>query len=321
MLLGIDVSRYQGYIDWDTVKNNVEFAIIKAGGSDDGLYEDSRFGFNLKRAREVNIPRGFYYFVGGGDPLGEAIHFHSIVGNLQDGELVALDFEINHPDPVGYCLSFLRKAKELFGVKPLFYSNQDRIVNIDWSPIASEGYGLWCADYYDDNTYNHSFDIGAWSTLAIYQYTSTARLPGISENVVDMDVFYGDLKSFLAYGKSFKEVKKDVSIKLTDPYQVGPKKWRIDWADFATPGIKGYWLHLAFPSGKDAGVEWNEKELKGEIWYFSNGQEPFQHKDTISLNPGETKPISLQVGFMGAIEVDYDQEDVGHLSNTYIYEP
>ena len=62
---GIDVSHWQGTIDWDKVKAaGIKFAIIKAGGSDAGFYTDSRWEANYTGAKSAGIPIGAYYFVG-----------------------------------------------------------------------------------------------------------------------------------------------------------------------------------------------------------------------------------------------------------------
>jgi len=62
---GIDVSHWQGTIDWNKVKEaGIQFAIIKAGGSDDGFYTDSKWEANYKGAKAAGIPIGAYYFVG-----------------------------------------------------------------------------------------------------------------------------------------------------------------------------------------------------------------------------------------------------------------
>ena len=62
---GIDVSHWQGTIDWNKVKAaGIKFAIIKAGGSDAGFYTDSKWEANYKGAKAAGIPIGAYYFVG-----------------------------------------------------------------------------------------------------------------------------------------------------------------------------------------------------------------------------------------------------------------
>ena len=57
---GIDVSRWQGSFDFARAKSKegVEFAIIKAGGADSGLYKDSQFEANYKKCVECGLPKG-----------------------------------------------------------------------------------------------------------------------------------------------------------------------------------------------------------------------------------------------------------------------
>ena len=65
MKQGIDVSKWQGVIDWGKVKaSGISFAILKCGGSDAGFYTDSTFEYNYKEAKKNGIAVGAYYFVG-----------------------------------------------------------------------------------------------------------------------------------------------------------------------------------------------------------------------------------------------------------------
>ena len=60
---GIDISRWQGEFDMDqAVAEGFRFAILKAGGGDDGLYKDSRFEENYENAKRLGIPVGAYWF-------------------------------------------------------------------------------------------------------------------------------------------------------------------------------------------------------------------------------------------------------------------
>ena len=62
---GIDVSAWQGIINWLKVsKTGVKFAILKAGGADDGYYKDSKFERNYEGCKENGISVGAYYFMG-----------------------------------------------------------------------------------------------------------------------------------------------------------------------------------------------------------------------------------------------------------------
>lgn len=65
MIQGIDVSRWQGQIDWNKVKvSGIKFAILKCGGSDAGFYSDRTFEANYKGCKDNGIAVGAYYFVG-----------------------------------------------------------------------------------------------------------------------------------------------------------------------------------------------------------------------------------------------------------------
>ena len=84
MRFGIDVSRWQGDFDFARAKNNegVEFAILKAGGADDGLYKDSKFEANYKKCEECGLPKGAYFFGNArsvSDARKEAEYFLSIL--------------------------------------------------------------------------------------------------------------------------------------------------------------------------------------------------------------------------------------------------
>ena len=83
---GIDVSRWQGSFDFARAKSKegVEFAIIKAGGADSGLYKDSQFEANYKKCMECGLPKGAYFY-GNARSTAEArkrqdISFHSLRG-------------------------------------------------------------------------------------------------------------------------------------------------------------------------------------------------------------------------------------------------
>lgn len=63
-LHGIDVSKWQGVIDYSTTAKNIDFAIIKAGGSDNGLYCDKYFEKNYRGFKNAGVPIGAYFFAG-----------------------------------------------------------------------------------------------------------------------------------------------------------------------------------------------------------------------------------------------------------------
>jgi len=197
-MMGVDVSKWQGTIDWDQVRSHAAFALVKAGGDEDGTYTDGQFACNRDEVRRLGIPHGFYYYAGGGDPVKEAEHFASIVGKLEPGEVVALDLEIDHPDPVGYSLQFLVRAEQLFGVKPLLYTNMNRVWSHDWRAVVNNGNPLWGA-IYDENLYKLP-EPGFWPEVTIKQFTSKGVIPGITSNTVDLNYFSRNAADFEAMG-------------------------------------------------------------------------------------------------------------------------
>lgn len=61
---GIDVSHWQGDFNFARAKSNegVEFAILKAGGGDAGLYKDSKFEANYEKCEDCGLPKGAYFY-------------------------------------------------------------------------------------------------------------------------------------------------------------------------------------------------------------------------------------------------------------------
>lgn len=200
-LKGIDISRWQGNINWDEVKKAVDFAIIKASGGDDGLYPDGQFARNKAEARRVGILRGYYHFAGGvHSPEEEADHFVNTVGDLQKGEIMALDWEVHHSNPVDWCLKFLQRVETRVGFKPVIYMNSATCNALNWGPVIANNNGLWIANWGSNNGVPGSPpSVGKWPFWAIWQYSSSGSVAGIAGRV-DMDVFNGDATAFKKYG-------------------------------------------------------------------------------------------------------------------------
>ena len=207
MLKGVDISKYQGTVNFDALKSAVDFVIIKAssGAPDPGQtaaqYADSQFTHNRDEARRVGILRGFYHYAYPeyNSPEAEAQCFHDVVGNLQDGELLVLDYESSWGgNKVDWCKKFLDKLSALYGgYKPLIYLNLATTKAADWSSVISANYGLWLAQW----DYNASAPMNPnspWPFLAMRQYSNKENIAGL--NPVDGDVFYGDAAAFNRYG-------------------------------------------------------------------------------------------------------------------------
>lgn len=196
-----DISRWQGVVNWDVFKDQIQAVVIKAGGADGGLYVDNLFARNRDEARRVGLPRWFYWYKGGaGSAEQQAQFFVQAVGGLQAGEGLVLDDENEPSINVDFVCKFADEIKRLTGLNIVLYSNQARFTG-NLQPIKDRNIGAWSAKYGS----NSGVPEGNPATAGIlpvimWQYTSTARIPGVTANSVDMNIFYGSQDQFKAYG-------------------------------------------------------------------------------------------------------------------------
>lgn len=193
---GIDVSKWQGEIEWDRVKNaGVEFAILRAGyrGSVTGaLVEDPCFMENLRGATAAGIPVGIYFFTQATDEV-EAVEEASMVLSLMK------DFKIEYPifiDTEGaggngradalsvetrtlVCEAFCRTIENA-GHRAGVYASKNWFEK-RLQVSALDRYVIWLAEYREVPRYEGYYEM--------WQYTSQGAVDGIAGNV-DLDVSY-----------------------------------------------------------------------------------------------------------------------------------
>lgn len=200
---GIDVSKWQGVIDWATVfAHGVEFALVKA--TQGGGEVDAQFARNSAELRRLNFRRGWYHFPDASrDPAAEARKFLSVVGTT-DGEVRMLDVEddpgldaathiFGAKDPVGWVAAWCAEVIDQGCPPPLVYLSASKVAEYDWARVVGLNVGLHVADWG-----NPSPDSGQWPFWAIHQDTNAAHFPGIAAPV-DADVFNGDGKAWDKY--------------------------------------------------------------------------------------------------------------------------
>src|SRR5690242_15940286 len=118
---GLDVSKWQGRIDWAEAKTQTGFVIAKAT---QGVTEvDSQYAHNLDLARVEQIPRGSYHYPDAGDPHAEAAWYvrHN---QRRNGEMQALDCEgvlLEHHNPVKWVHKWMHRVLHLSDNLPLIY--------------------------------------------------------------------------------------------------------------------------------------------------------------------------------------------------------
>lgn len=187
MTNGIDVSAWQGDIDFAKVKAaGIDFVIIKAGGSDDGFYTDSKFEQNYKNAKAAGLHVGAYYypgryFVSEQDGIADAERFYQIIKGKQFDMPLYVDIEEQSPADkdavtkatVAFC-RYLENKKYWAGVYGSEYSTfKDRLRSQLVEPFT-----WWVANYGAEPTHG-----------AIWQNSCTGKIPGINGDV-DTDICY-----------------------------------------------------------------------------------------------------------------------------------
>ena len=192
---GVDVSAYQGDIDWQQVKDSgIDFAIIRLGyrGYESGkLVEDAYARKNLAGAAEAGLKVGAYFFSQALNikEVDEELEFMlEILGEQYLAMPLVLDWEIptanarsarmNKETLTQLQLHFCKKVSDI-GYKPMIYFNWHQSENL-YDLHAMEEYPFWLALYQDRMTY--PWDIEMW------QYTSSGKVPGIP-GPVDINVY------------------------------------------------------------------------------------------------------------------------------------
>lgn len=202
-LYGVDVSEFQGTIDWDALNAVCNFVMIRA--SFGTMRQDYQFARNQSEARRVQrdagpLGIGYYYYAYPTlvDAVTSANFFVDNLGLGMAGDVLALDLEGDiGNDPVGWSLAWLRQVEARTTVKPLVYLNQSIMNGYSWQPVVDNGNGLWIADYDGDKT--SVPPMGAWPVVAMKQWTDVDTVGG-APTKVDGDTFYGDFDAFAKYG-------------------------------------------------------------------------------------------------------------------------
>lgn len=198
----IDVSSYQGDIDWKRVAaSGVKAAYLKAS---EGIHwNDPKFEANRKAANAAGIHIGAYHFADVYDGVLEAKHFLNAVGRVGPKDLKpVLDFEVNpknlQPEALQkFALAFNETVHNRTYVWPMFYSYASFISSIGFSrPI---GNGLWIAAYGRNDGVEHPvFAPQPWKKYIAHQFTSAGKVPGIKGNV-DISISPHGLRPLLAH--------------------------------------------------------------------------------------------------------------------------
>ncbi|HYM12489.1 MAG TPA: GH25 family lysozyme [Bryobacterales bacterium] len=210
-LAGIDVSHYQGAIQWPTVAGTgIIFAYAKAS---DGLHgPDPRFANNWEAMRDAGITRGAYHFFRPAASVqAQAEQFLSLLPSLEAGDLPPmLDLEEARsgagPDEwaalpihqrLPLALAWLQQVEQALGIRPVVYTRRGWVQQNLGDPGDLANYPLWIAHY---TAAPQPALPGGWSRWTFWQYSQTGRVEGVSGNV-DLDRFNGSPDDLAALAK------------------------------------------------------------------------------------------------------------------------
>ena len=213
---GVDVSEYQGEIDWDKIKSQgIDFAFIKA--TEGSTSKDNYFDTNFSKLKQMdNMLVGCYHFFSF-ETKGEeqAQNYINVVGNVEnDNSLIIPIVDIEYysyykkakPSKewvLEELQNLLNKMEEEYRLKPIIYTTME-FYN-DYIKGNFEEYDLWIRDI----VFNPSLNLEnrKWE---FWQYTGKGRLDGYKgeEKFIDLNVFNGSKSEFEEYVQSKKDEKK-----------------------------------------------------------------------------------------------------------------
>jgi len=189
----IDVSKWESYIDWKTVKESgVDYAFIRLGTqrySTDELVLDEFFERNYREAKANGIKVGVYFFTYAKNKEEVLKHADFVLNHLKGKDLelgIALDWEcwdlfnnmsISIHDLNDLAQAFIDKVEEK-GYKSLLYSSKNYLETV-WDVDTD----IWLAHYTKETNYK--------GKKLIWQFGDKALIPGISSDV-DVNVYYGE---------------------------------------------------------------------------------------------------------------------------------
>ena len=195
---GIDISHYQGGIDWAELHKNkdtdfpLRFIFMKA--TEGGDLADATFVQNFDSAKAYGFVRGAYHFFNPSSDARKQAEFFIRNVQLKPGDLApVLDVETkgkNKADLQRSVKTWLDVVEAHYGVKPILYTSYKFKENY-LSDAAFDEYPYWIAHYYVDSVRYR----GHWE---FWQHTDIGEVPGI-EGDVDLNVFNGTLQDLSNY--------------------------------------------------------------------------------------------------------------------------
>lgn len=185
---GIDISEFQGEIDFEEVRRSgIDAVYIRVGA---GEYTDEYFAENYERAKAAGLKIGFYHYVTARsveEGRRQARFFASLAAGREPDMRLAMDFEyfgsLSVSQINAISEAYLDELTALTKREAVIYSDLSNARNI-FSRALAEKYPLWAAQYGADEPSAN----GKWREWVGFQYTDEGRVGGIYGNV-DRNIF------------------------------------------------------------------------------------------------------------------------------------
>ncbi|MHB8513672.1 MAG: glycoside hydrolase family 25 protein [Actinomycetota bacterium] len=200
-LLGVDVSHWDGSINWTSValdSQHISFAVMEASWGEHGV--DPRYASNWKGALSSGLLVAAYHFAypdpSAGEAVREADHFVDVAAIANDRVIPALDIEgaslpfwpkATSSQLISWVRTWLDRVRARTGLRAMVYTSPDfwasRFANSD--AIAKAGYPLWIAHWFvsQPRVPANDWNGDGWRC---WQYTDSGRVSGIAGSV-DLD--------------------------------------------------------------------------------------------------------------------------------------
>lgn len=207
MIKGVDISHWNKITDWNDLKDNADFVIVKAGGGDQGIYTDSCF---LRYFREANVhfkKRGVYWYLGSTTESGIKKEIDYLITILKDVKErhgctatlpIFIDIETQRQQATPNIQANLKAGLtqlEKAGFYAGFYTYKafydQRFVGLE------KRFYCWIADY--RNTMKSYYQTHG-DQFKIHQYSGSGTIGGV-DGKIDLDVLYSDPSSTIVKKK------------------------------------------------------------------------------------------------------------------------
>ncbi|MGE5123329.1 MAG: glycoside hydrolase family 25 protein [Acidobacteriaceae bacterium] len=202
LTFGVDVSHWEGFIDWQTASRWVPFVYYKA--TDGTKFVDNTFTHNQQSCNSLGMPHApYHYYQAEQDPIAQANFFISTVGRLYKRYILDLEDPPGTKKIAAELLAFLKRCEQLTGIKPAVYTSAGY-----WNefvlprPTWSHNYELLVAHYTLAHT--PTLPVG-WKSFVVWQFSEHFYFPGCSA-AADGDWFNGDLRQAREWFGNYRQV-------------------------------------------------------------------------------------------------------------------